>query len=224
MLHITALAFDFDGTLIDISKPYSMAFNETLQKFGLPSVDPIELYRMGAPDLKAQFLQVFSRAKADAGLVQECVKMHCEIYMRIHLKHLKECDKALSAIRKLGAMGFKLALIAGRPMAQVEPELEFLKVRDCFNPVLTSDAVARPKPAPDIVRRTAEIWGIPPGQILVVGDSPDDVAAAKSAGAFSAGICSGYFSKEMLVNARPDFLLCSVSDVFGIISDCRKIS
>lgn len=221
MLCVAALAFDFDGTLVDIAEPYSMAFNETLKKFGLPPFDPIELYRAGASDLKAQFLRVFSRVGADVSLVQECVKTHCEIYMRIHLKHLKEYDNALSTVRKLHLMGFKLALITGRPRVQVEPELEFLQIRDCFNPVLTSDAVARPKPAPDMVTRTADILNISPSRILVVGDSPDDISAAKGAGALSAGICGGYFSREMLVGAEPDFLLRSVSDVLRIVSGCR---
>lgn len=220
MLCIAALAFDFDGTLIDISKPYSMAFNETLRNFGLPSSNPIELYRRGASDLKAQFVQVFSSVNADEDLIQKCLKMHREIYMQIHLKYLKKFDKALHTVRELHYRGFKLALIGGRPIAQVEPELEFVGIRDCFDLVLTSEAVNRPKPAPDIVQRTAELWNISPEQILVVGDSPDDIVSAKSAGAFSAGICSGYFSKEALIEAKPDFLLDSVSDVLGIVAHC----
>jgi HAD superfamily hydrolase (TIGR01509 family) len=220
MLCITALAFDFDGTLIDISKPYSMAFNETLRNFGLPASNPIELYRRGASDLEAQFAQVFSSVNADKDLIQKCLKMHREIYMQIHLKYLKRFDKALHTVRELHSRGFKLALIGGRPIAQVEPELEFVGIRDCFDLVLTSDAVNRPKPAPDIVQRTAELLDISPEQILVVGDSPDDIASAKSAGAFSAGICSGYFSKEALIEAKPDFLLDSVSDVLGIVAHC----
>jgi HAD superfamily hydrolase (TIGR01509 family) len=220
MLRITALAFDFDGTLVDISKPYSMAFNETLRNFGLPLTDPIELYRRGAVDLKTQFAEVFSRVDADKNLLQRCLKMYREIYKQIHLKYLKRLDNALDTVRELHSRGFKLALIGGRPLSEVEPELEFLGMRDCLDLVLTSEAVDRPKPAPDIVQRAAEFWNISPEQILVVGDSPDDIVAAKSAGAFSAGICSGYFSKEAIAKAKPDFLLDSVSDVLDIVAHC----
>jgi AHBA synthesis associated protein len=138
--------------------------------------------------------------------------------MRIHLKYLKRFDKALRTVKELRSMGFRLALIGGRPIAQVEPELKFVGIRDWFDLVLTSDAVNRPKPAPDIVQRAAEFWNIPPEQILVVGDSPDDIASAKSAGAVSAGICSGYFSKEAIAKAKPDFLLDSVSDILDIVA------
>jgi phosphoglycolate phosphatase-like HAD superfamily hydrolase len=150
--------------------------------------------------------------------------MHCEIYMRIHLKYLKRFDKALHTVRELRSRGFRLALIGGRPISQVEPELKYLGIRDWFDLVLTSEAVNSPKPAPDIVQRAAEFWNIPPEQILVVGDSPDDIISAKSAGAFSAGICSGYFSKEAIVKAKPDFLLDSVSDVLDIVTHCSCTS
>jgi len=218
MLFVTALAFDFDGTLVDISKPYSIAFNETLRNFGLPASNPIELYRKGASDLKTQFLQAFSRVDVDDVLIQECLKMHCEIYMRIHLKYLKRSDEALYTVRELHSRGFRLALIGGRPIFQVEPELNFLGIGDFFDRVLTSESVNRPKPAPDIVQRTAVFWNISPEQILVVGDSPDDIVSAKSAGAFSAGICGGYFSKEAIAKTKPDFLLDSVSDVLDIVA------
>jgi len=223
MLCIAAVAFDFDGTLVDIAEPYSMAFNETLRNFGLPEANPMELYRRGAVNLESQFAQVFSRVDADKELLPKCLKMHREIYSQIHLKHLKGLDKALDAVRELHSRGFKLALIGGRPVSEVEPELKFLGIRDCLDIVLTSEVVNRPKPAPDIVQRAAEFWHILPEQILVVGDSPDDIGSAKSAGAFSAGICTGYFSKETIANAKPDFLLNSVSDVLDIVDRCPHV-
>jgi phosphoglycolate phosphatase-like HAD superfamily hydrolase len=219
-LRVASLAFDFDGTLIDISKPYSIAFNETLKNFGFLTTDPIELYQSGASDLRAQFNQVLFVAKTDSGLIEKCLKMHCEIYLQIHLKYLKKFGNALRAVKELHHRGFRLALIGGRPISQVEPELEFLGIRDCFDTVLTSEMVNHPKPAPDIVQRAAEIWNISPDQILVVGDSPDDIASAKRAGAFSAGVCSGYFSREVIINAKPNFLLDSASDVLDIVAPC----
>lgn len=95
--------------------------------------------------------------------------------------------------------------------------MEFSGIGDFLDLVLTSDAVSRPKPAPDIVQRVIEAWNISAEQLLVVGDSPDDIASAKSAGAFSAGVCGGYFSKEAVVKAKPDFLLDSISDILGIV-------
>jgi phosphoglycolate phosphatase-like HAD superfamily hydrolase len=154
----------------------------------------------------------------DEGLIEKCLKMHCEIYMKIHLKQLKCISHAKHSVKELRRKGYKIGLIAGRPMFQVEPELCFLGMKDWFDPVLTSEMVSHPKPAPDIVQRAADIWNISPDQILVVGDNPDDIASARNAGALSAGICSGYFPKETIVNARPSFLLDTLIDVLEVVS------
>jgi phosphoglycolate phosphatase-like HAD superfamily hydrolase len=217
MLDVIGLAFDFDGTLVDISKPYSMAFKKTLSDFGLPECDPIDLYRRGATDLNAQFRHVISRNGGKRSLEQQCVQRHCEIYEQIHLHYLTGVDNALLAVRELASKGFKLAIVGGRPISQVEPELKFLNIQDYFSPVLTSDAVNHPKPAPDMVQQVAKFWSTSTNRILVVGDSPDDIASAKSAGAFSAGICCGYFPKDVIAKARPDFLLDSVPDILQIV-------
>lgn len=123
MLRVVALAFDFDGTLVDISKPYAMAFKDTLRNFRLPVSNPLRFYREGAPDLRTQFLQALSKADVNEDLLQKCIQMHCEIYMQIHLRYLKGFGEALDTVRELHSRGFKLALIGGRPMFQVEPEL-----------------------------------------------------------------------------------------------------
>ncbi|MEM2099441.1 MAG: HAD family hydrolase [Candidatus Bathyarchaeia archaeon] len=222
-MHIVALAFDFDGTLVDVSKPYSMAFNETLKRFGLPPTDPILLYVNGAYTLKAQFCQVISLSKANEEiLLQKCLEMYLDIYMKIHLKYLKKFKNALQAVRVLDKKGFKLALIGGRPKFQVEPELEFIGIRDYFDIVLTSEDVTNPKPAPDIVQRTAELLGISTEKILVVGDSPEDILAAKRAGAYAAGVCSGYFSKEIIEKVKPDIILDSAASVLDIVANCSE--
>jgi pyrophosphatase PpaX len=221
---LEAFAFDFDGTIVDISKPYTIAFNETLKTFGLPPTNPIEIYQKGAPNLRDQFAQALFALDIDEGLIEKCLKMHSEIYMKIHLKHLKCINNAIYTVKELGRRGFKLGLVGGRPLFQVEPELSFLRLRDWFNPILTSEMVSHPKPAPDLVQRAADIWKTPANSILVVGDSPDDIASAKNAGALSAGICNGYFPEESIIKAKPDFLLRTILDVLDIVSNYKPRS
>lgn len=51
-------------------------------------------------------------------------------------------------------------------------------------------------------------------EVLVVGDTPRDIAAAKAAGAVSVGVASGRYSKEELVVAGGDVVLESLEDPF----------
>jgi HAD superfamily hydrolase (TIGR01509 family) len=56
------------------------------------------------------------------------------------------------------------------------------RLTDTFDVVVTSDDVARSKPAPDIYLLACERLGVPPADVLALEDSSAGVASAKAAG------------------------------------------
>ncbi len=61
-------------------------------------------------------------------------------------------------------------------------------LREHFAFLLTAEDVAHGKPDPEIYRTAADRFGIRPGNLLVLEDSPPGLAAAKAAGAFAVGV------------------------------------
>jgi beta-phosphoglucomutase-like phosphatase (HAD superfamily) len=59
---------------------------------------------------------------------------------------------------------------------------------DRFDFLATGDLVERPKPAPDVYLLAAKHLGIEPHEAIVVEDSRNGVAAAKSAGMFTIAV------------------------------------
>ena len=55
-----------------------------------------------------------------------------------------------------------------------------------------------------------ERLGVAPAECVYVGDSPEDVAMAKAAGAFAIGIPGGFPNREALAASAPDLLLPSL--------------
>jgi len=55
-----------------------------------------------------------------------------------------------------------------------------------------------------------------PETVLFVGDTIYDIDAGKKAGVRTAGITTGYHSREMLKNAQPDYILTSFSEVLTV--------
>jgi phosphoglycolate phosphatase-like HAD superfamily hydrolase len=56
-----------------------------------------------------------------------------------------------------------------------------------------------------------ERLSLPPAETAYVGDSPEDVAMAKAAGAFAVGIPGGFPNREALAASRPDVLAPSLA-------------
>jgi phosphoglycolate phosphatase-like HAD superfamily hydrolase len=60
---------------------------------------------------------------------------------------------------------------------------------------------------------------IEPGEVIVVGDTPLDVDAAKAVGAISLGVASGKYPVDDLRRAGADFVLGSLDEPFPLTTD-----
>ena len=72
-----------------------------------------------------------------------------------------------------------------------------------------SDSADRGELTRKAIDRASEILGLTldPQRVLVVGDTPNDIAAAHAAGAIGVGVASGHSSKDELLQAGADYAL-----------------
>ena len=77
-----------------------------------------------------------------------------------------------------------------------------------------SDSADRGELTRKAIARAAEILGSPidPQRVLVVGDTPKDIAAAHAAHAISVGVASGRYSEEELREAGAEYVLSSLEE------------
>ena len=96
-------------------------------------------------------------------------------------------ERPLVELGELQALAAKrpLAVVTGRPRADAERFLAEHGIADCFRAVVTlEDGPLKPDPAP--VRRALERLGV--ATAWMVGDTPDDLRAARSAGVLPIGV------------------------------------
>jgi HAD superfamily hydrolase (TIGR01509 family) len=87
--------------------------------------------------------------------------------------------------------------------------ISHFELGDHFKTVVTSHDVPRPKPFPDMLLEAARRLQIPPGDLLFIGDSELDQAAAQAAGmAFAA-------YKQKL---QADFHLASYAEILELFA------
>jgi HAD superfamily hydrolase (TIGR01509 family) len=90
---------------------------------------------------------------------------------------------APEAVRRIAA-SLPVALASSSHPAVIAAAVDAMGLHGAFGAVVSSDEVARGKPAPDVYLRAAELLGIAPERCLVVEDSLNGVRAGKAAGAF----------------------------------------
>jgi len=84
--------------------------------------------------------------------------------------------------------GAPIALATNAERANIDFTLDGTGLRRYFDVIVDGSEVSRPKPAPDVYLRAAELLGISPRDCIVFEDSPVGVAAAVAAGMRVVGV------------------------------------
>lgn len=117
------------------------------------------------------------------------------------------------AIARLHGSGMRLGVATNDSTAGAERTLLALGIAQMFEAAYGYDAVARPKPAPDVLLAFSDLTGLRPSQIAMVGDNRHDLETARAAGAgLAVGVLSGTGTRDTLA-AMADVILDSVADL-----------
>ena len=115
---------------------------------------------------------------------------------------------------RLVSDGKKIVLASSAKGAEVKFHLGVLGVADLVTATTSADDVEHSKPCPDIFAAALQkVAPLGPGEVVVVGDSPFDVQAAKKLGIRVIGVRSGGFPDASLLEAGADQLFDGPEDL-----------
>ena len=60
-------------------------------------------------------------------------------------------------------------------------------------------------------------WAINGGDVVVIGDTPADIQAARAIDAIAVAVCTGYVPRDQLVRSDPDFLLADLRAFLDLV-------
>ena len=89
---------------------------------------------------------------------------------------------AVQAVRGLAEAGFRLALASSSNRELIDTVLRRLGLTELFEVTVSSEEVARGKPAPDVYLEAAERLGVDPARCVAVEDSASGIRSAHAAG------------------------------------------
>ncbi len=185
-----AILFDMDGVLVDESPSYREAIRQTCETFGCDvSADEIAKKKLlGDANNDWIFSQ---RLLADHGLQVEfeTVKERFEAIYQGDTEHPGLWDREVRLVdpqwlRNL-AQHYPLAIVTGRPRHDAVRFLENEGLIDCFSAIVClEDGPAKPRPD-NVVNAMGQLNV---NRAWMIGDTPDDVNAARKAGVIPFGI------------------------------------
>ncbi len=223
VLQPEALIFDLDGVIADESVSYRQAIVDTAAAFGL-EIDLAAVNAAKAAGNANNDWELTRRLLADAGInvnLDEVTSRFEAIYQGTDAEPgLWRHERLLVAADTLTRLAARLplAVVTGRPRRDAERFLSEHGIGGCFQTVVTmEDAPVKPNPAP--VRLALDRLDL--NHAWMVGDTPDDIRAARAAAVLPVGIVAPGDNPDLASGALADAgaarILTTVDELLEIL-------
>lgn len=223
-LDVDAVLIDLDGTLLDTVADLAAALNAMLVECGR---EPLPVTTVAAYVGKGASVLVH-RALGGGMDVRVPVAEH-EPAMASFLRHYERengvsavpYDGVMPALQSMRAQGLLLACVTNKPQRFADALLARQAMAPFFRLVLGGDALARSKPDPLPLLHAAGVLGVEPRRCLMIGDSVNDVLAARAAGMPVLVVPYGYNEGCDVRELEADGIVASLAEAAERIARAR---
>jgi HAD superfamily hydrolase (TIGR01509 family) len=174
-----AVIFDLDGVLLDSEQRWNAAKRELVRDVGghWREDAPVVMMGMSSPEWSAYMRDELGVPLAPDAISRDVVRRMEDGY-RAALPLLPGAEEAVRAL----AARWPLGLASSSNREIIDLVLELAPFGDSFAVTVSSEEVARGKPAPDVYLRAAAELAAEPAACVAIEDSANGLRAAAAAG------------------------------------------
>lgn len=220
---IRALAFDLDGTLVH-SLPDLMAAAQALrQSQNLAPLPEAELCRFIGDGMGVYVHRVLT-GQYDGLAEQNKWEQGFAFFVRHYRDHLCVGSHLYHGVNEglalFKTLGLPLAVITNKNEILAVELLRTLDIAHYFSLIIGGDTLSERKPSPLPLQHTASVLGVSVHEMPLIGDSANDILAAKASGSPSILVNYGYGDPQTLQSdqhTRADLLIGSLTELYDFL-------
>lgn len=209
------LIFDFDGTLLDseemILKTFESVFNEVELKHPMTTEDYDSLV---GPTLQQSFEKYVVNPN-----IEELIETYRTRMLVNHETMAKEIPGAQALLRELKEKGYKIAILSNKMTEMVKLGMDAVGITPYVDLVVGQDLVTKHKPDPEGINFIVDQLKGSHDNVIMVGDSVDDILVGQNANAFTIGYSSSEYRKQLLQSQKPNRLINDLSLIPAMIQE-----
>jgi phosphoglycolate phosphatase len=201
---LQAVIVDLDGTMVDTVGDFEAALGAMLADHRLPPVGRAFIERTVGKGSEYLIQRTLAEVGAEPALYDAAWERYQHHYHGINGRFSAVYPGVAEGLQRLAATGLPLACLTNKPTVPARALLAAKGLGGFFQQVFGGDAFARKKPDPLPLLETCRALGSAAARTLMVGDSSNDVAAARAAGCPVVLVSYGYNHGEPVAAAHPD--------------------
>lgn len=216
---------DLDGTLVDTLPDIAFSIDRTLTEMGMPAAGPERVREWvgnGTEMLVRRALAGMREDDADESEFARALARFTELYAQHVCDRSRIYDGVPAGLEYLRGCGAQLACVTNKAEAFTSRLLEALGLDRHFSLVLSGDTLARRKPDPMPLLHAAEHFSVAPADALLIGDSSNDVEAARAAGFGIVCVSYGYNHGRDIRTSAPDAVIDSLAELSRLFTPPRR--
>jgi HAD superfamily hydrolase (TIGR01509 family) len=207
---IEAVVFDLDGVLLDSEQIWDEVREQLARERDGRWHDGAQRAMMGMSSTEwSQYMH------DEIGLPEPPEEISAEVVRRLEARyrqHLPLLDGAVEAVGRLAAR-WPLGIASSSNREVIDLVLDLSGLAPLFKVTVSSEEVARGKPAPDVYLEAARRLGVAPERSAAIEDSENGIRAAKAAGMRVVAIPNPHFPPDPEALEQADVTLRSLAEL-----------
>ena len=214
-MRFTSVLFDLDGTLLNTIPDLTDAVNAMRMEMHLRPLrqDVVATYvGKGSEVLVRRALSDDLDETIEQQRLAEGLALFYQYYHAVNGDKTVIYDGVLDGLKSFRETGARMAVVTNKPGEFTEPLLVRTGLAGFFEHAVSGDTCPRKKPDPMPLQHACQLLGGQPQDTLVVGDSRNDVQAARSAGMTVVAVPYGYNEGQGVQNLDADAIVASIDE------------
>jgi len=212
-----AVLVDLDGTLVDTAGEIGLALSRTLAEYGIAPLAQPEVVALIGRGVRSLVERALARRGAyEPGIEGVLERFHAH-YAQTVATEARLYPGARKGLEILRGAGCGLAVVTNKPRSYTERLLAYLEVDAMFGAIVAGDDGITRKPAADMLLAACTKLGVSVSETLMLGDSGNDVLAARAAGCAAWCVPYGYNEGRGVEELGCDRIVATIEDAARIV-------
>lgn len=205
---LTAVIFDWDGTLLDSYHADSQAYLSMFRELGIS---------WGMQELDLHYSPDWYNVYRSAGIPERRWTEADKIWRGFYGAHRPKLMKGARKVLRHLSNRHRLGLVTSGDRKRVEGQLREFALLPLFRSRVFGGETERNKPDPGPLLAVLKKMRLEAEECVYVGDTPEDLAMSRAAGVRAIAVLGPFPTEKRLRAAKPEFLLEKLEELPGLL-------